>query len=144
MLNVGADCDCGTRGEGVFERSGVREASSRSRSTRRRRDGLGSSWTLNESQIWACLGVILGEAMAPLKVLERGEERILGRGVRGRGWEMELWEEGGVERGEEAALAKGRLVGVVDCLGEGRGGVVGCETVGLAVGVDGRGDATWR
>jgi hypothetical protein len=124
-------------------RSGVREASSRSRSTRRRREGLGSSWTLNESQICACLGVILGEAIAPLTVPDRGEERILGRGVPGRGWEMELWDEGGVERGEEVALEKGRFVGVVDCLGEGRGGVVGCETVGFEVGVEGRGDATW-
>jgi hypothetical protein len=82
--------------------------------------------------------------MAPLKVRERGEERILGRGVPGRGWEMELWDEGGVERGDEAALEKGRLVGVGDGLGEGRGGVVGWETVCFAVGVDGRGDATWR
>ena len=54
-------CDCVTAGDGVLIRSGDRAASSRSLSTRRRREGLESSCTFKYSQILACFGVILAD-----------------------------------------------------------------------------------
>lgn len=50
---------------------------------------------------------------------------------------MEFREEGGVDKGEDCALEKGRFVGVMDCFGDTLGGVA-C-TSDLDFGVVGRG-----
>ena len=110
---------------GGLLRGGVREASSRSLSTRRRREGLGSSFKGREFQISSCLGVIRGDEK-PLNVLDRVPRRFTGResvGVLCSGWECDLLVEGGVDIGDEGTRERGRREGVTDRTGDERRGV---------------------
>lgn len=83
-----------------------------------------SSGTGREFHISSCLGVIRGDEK-PLNVRDRGPMRCDGRegGVVTLDWEGDFRVDGGVERGDDGTRVRVRLLGVVERIGDERGGV---------------------